>query len=1111
MSRRTALGLLFACLLSPGESRPGEATDGFSFSHATGWGIHKIADSLQAPDIQCLTLDGHGRVIVSGPGYIRRLTDRDDDGLLESVEEILAGPERGAQGLVVVERYLYYVGGRGLERLDYHGDGALPNGPPTLILALATGGEHTAHAPRLGPDGALYLLGGNHSGLDPARVDVVKSPIVSPYAGLLLRLRPDGSEVEALAEGMRNPYDFDFLGDGEIVAWDSDSERDEGLPWYRPCRLYHLSPGADCGWRSRGAGKVPTHAFDTIRPAAEIGRGSPTGVVCGRHPSWPEKYRGGLFALDWTFGRILFFHLEEHGAGYEASWEVFLAASGDVPFAPTDIEVAPEGSLVVVSGGRGLEGAVYRIQPPGPTSEPARAGGGPALDGLELVLRAPCPTTAWSRQEWLPRARALPPARLLKAALDVSRPDHVRLRALDVLLEVDPAMTPRALAAVIHAGPAAPPSLRGRAAWWAGRRHRPEIVTALLGDGHPRVIRLAVEAAGRLLRSRHEASLREAVLVHARHPSRRVRQAVARVESRMPPRLPAGSIDDPRVLLVHGYALVLGSPRGRFPKAAFETAHRALEAVRRQPRPDREHLLDALRLLELCFERLQDELDPGAWLHEGWDRIPSQELDGRAGPLLEPLGDWSRSADPELSRQAARLIALLRAETPAAVNALLSRISSDSAPGDDVLTLSYLARLGGEWSPGALRATADAILGLPEKIESGETGRDRRWHDYVSVAWSGLVDRHPELANLVIDDPRFGHADHLALAGALEEKTARRAALRFARAPLPPALEDRRALLRLLGRGAPEASRPLLREALGQAALRREALEGLARAPELEDHTRFVDALFLGERALVEPAAAGLCRLPVPDPDTEDYRDEMIELLRWGLLLSADPAMEPATDRIAERLSGLLGALPADGAATPLPGGASGRPAFAAAARRLADTREDLAPDVEELLEEARSDELRLEAIVAQAAWKDGDPTRGRDIFSRLGCGSCHSLRGSGQRLGPDLDGIAKRFSPVEILEAILLPNKVVAPRYRAESITLVDGEQIIGLAVYDSRAAILLRTREASFRRLASRAIARRIPLSVSLMPTGLLDGVSVPEISDLVAFLQSDGDPGS
>src|SRR5262249_55015022 len=127
-------------------------------------------------------------------------------------------------------------------------------------------------------------------------------------------------------------------------------------------------PGGRYGWLSpqhAATWRQPPHFLDVVPPVATLGRGSPTGVVCYRHTQFPEKYRGGVFFLDLTFGVIHFVRVGREGSSYKGTPEVFLRATGDNGFAPTAAAVCPRtGDLFVSIGGRGTRGAVYRIRYP---------------------------------------------------------------------------------------------------------------------------------------------------------------------------------------------------------------------------------------------------------------------------------------------------------------------------------------------------------------------------------------------------------------------------------------------------------------------------------------------------------------------------------------------------------------------------------------------------------------------------------------------------------------------------------------------------------------------------------------------------------------------------
>jgi putative heme-binding domain-containing protein len=332
-----------------------------------GFEVTEFADSTLANDIHCLTLDPRGRVVVTGRGYIRLLLDRKGKGRADTALDFAGAPKDGAMGLFWEGDTLYCMGDGGLRRYrDANGAGRLR--PPELLAPFKTGGEHAAHAIRRGPDGYLYVLSGNNTGSHARRPTLPTSPITEPVAGRVLRFAPDFKGFEIVADGFRNPYALDFNVDGELFTFDSDNERCVSLPWYEGTRVYHVFDGSHHGWQNpqhADTWRQPPYFLDVTAPVADLGRGSPTGVVCYKHVQYPEEYRGGLFLLDWTFGRIYFLKLQRRGSTYTTEPRVFLRSVGDNGFAPTAAAVHPiTGDLFVSIGGRGTRGAVYRIRYP---------------------------------------------------------------------------------------------------------------------------------------------------------------------------------------------------------------------------------------------------------------------------------------------------------------------------------------------------------------------------------------------------------------------------------------------------------------------------------------------------------------------------------------------------------------------------------------------------------------------------------------------------------------------------------------------------------------------------------------------------------------------------
>ena len=68
-------------------------------------------------------------------------------------------------------------------------------------------------------------------------------------------------------------------------------------------------------------------------------------------------------------------------------------------------------------------------------------------------------------------------------------------------------------------------------------------------------------------------------------------------------------------------------------------------------------------------------------------------------------------------------------------------------------------------------------------------------------------------------------------------------------------------------------------------------------------------------------------------------------------------------------------------------------------------------------------------------AWPAGDPVKGREVFQRLECYSCHEVRGEAfpgpgdtARLGPELSVMGPMHPPEYLAESIVNPSAVIEP-----------------------------------------------------------------------------------
>lgn len=111
--------------------------------------------------------------------------------------------------------------------------------------------------------------------------------------------------------------------------------------------------------------------------------------------------------------------------------------------------------------------------------------------------------------------------------------------------------------------------------------------------------------------------------------------------------------------------------------------------------------------------------------------------------------------------------------------------------------------------------------------------------------------------------------------------------------------------------------------------------------------------------------------------------------------------------------------------------------------------------------------------------------------------------------MGPDLLGVAGRFSRDDLFTSMIRPSKDVPAKYRMTQIETNDGKTYQGLIVYEAVDGLILQTGPVETVRIAGERIESKRMTDTSLMPTGLLDKLTDAEIADLYAFLKSMAGP--
>jgi putative membrane-bound dehydrogenase-like protein len=136
-----------------------------------------------------------------------------------------------------------------------------------------------------------------------------------------------------------------------------------------------------------------------------------------------------------------------------------------------------------------------------------------------------------------------------------------------------------------------------------------------------------------------------------------------------------------------------------------------------------------------------------------------------------------------------------------------------------------------------------------------------------------------------------------------------------------------------------------------------------------------------------------------------------------------------------------------------------------------------------------------------------GDSARGREVFfgARVACSTCHTVRGEGGHVGPDLTRIGEVRSSRDLLEAILFPSASFARGYEPVTVATDDGLVYNGVVLRETGDAIRLVTADCSEVSLPRDKVEAMERGRVSVMPQGLDANLSRGELADLVAFLRS------
>jgi putative membrane-bound dehydrogenase-like protein len=1060
-----------------------------------GFEVSLYADDDLAHDIYSMTVDSLGRVVVSGAGYVRILIDKDGDGKADSFKQFVDGPKSGAQGMAFHGRDLLCTGDDGLIRYrDRDGDDRA-DGSPDVFLKIKAGSEHHAHAIQRGPDGWWFLIAGNMAEVTGKYATLSTSPIRKPAYGTLLRFQPDLAGGEIVADGFRNAYDFAFHSAGDLFVFDSDGERDVSLPWYRPTRVFHALPGSNAGWVSR-SWKRPDYFPDMPPVVAEFGRGSPTGVTCYRHRQFPEKFQGALFVLDWTFGRVMALPLQKAGSSWSSKPIEFMSGIGQFGFAPTDVVVSPDGSLLVCVGGRGTRGSVYRVRYTGKdnrgqdnttakTGENQSAG-----SSLSTCLNAPQPLSSWSRAKWLPLARRLGRQRFVDAAKDKTLSIVARLRAIEILTDLYGGVDTITL---LKLATTEAVEIRARAVWSAGRSgliaRQPKLLLPFFNDADPLVVRCALETLLGNPKAESQVPLFSSLARQLGAEDRFVRQTAARVVSQLPDR---EATQLKTLAGDQGVQAELAYHLGRVTRAKeFNADTLAVGLNVLKGDHPRDISLQAVRLLQLSLGDVgpRDKQSPAFDSYASW--IDLTEYKATLEPVAVELASIYPTGNKQVDVELSRVLAMLAPADADLLDRVLAKIDERSHPVDDIHQLLVAARIPAQRTERQREAIAAALVTLDTKMTARKLKLDGNWDPRIGEMYAELTKHDPALPQAIVKRPEFGRPGQVIYLSQLSKDDLPTVVSAFAQS----VQGDRdypwnNQIVFLLGASKTPAHRALVRNQYESFAVRGAVLIVLAKKPEVEDRDKFVEGLSSSQLGVLEACLNALLKLPENLESTEQFA-LLRTLRRLGSNRSEYELREKVVKLLRRNLKQDFEFILGTAGHKPQPD----------VIRKWTDYLSSQFPDVSvRELGGGAADLSQLKIRLAEVDWSKGDAARGRALFQKRSCVQCHGGR---QALGPDLAGVARRFSRDDLFVSIVIPNRDVSPRYQTTLVETTEGKVYTGLIIYESVEGLLLRNATNQTYRFEADEIETRQTRPTSLMPSGLLKDLKPGELADLYRYI--------
>lgn len=192
---------------------------------------------------------------------------------------------------------------------------------------------HDLHGLTVGPEGKIYFSVGDNGFSVRSREG---RRLHHPNTGGVLRMNPDGSDLEVFAYGLRNPQEIAFDAWGHLFSVDNDGDLAEERE-----RFVYIADGSDSGWRLHWQFREPGWGRITGQP--DYNPWVDERMWVPHHPGQPahitpplsnysvgpgsfrfnpgtalsEAYREHFFLIQFPVAKVTTFGVRPKGAGFE--------------------------------------------------------------------------------------------------------------------------------------------------------------------------------------------------------------------------------------------------------------------------------------------------------------------------------------------------------------------------------------------------------------------------------------------------------------------------------------------------------------------------------------------------------------------------------------------------------------------------------------------------------------------------------------------------------------------------------------------------------------------------------------------------------------------------